>query len=72
MRECRHPNIVLFLGLCKEPSGEGRVLYANGLSLMMLTSPASFQNTSPVETFAVSSARPSRSPGVDDYHLPPI
>ncbi|CAK9783540.1 unnamed protein product [Cutaneotrichosporon oleaginosum] len=25
MRECRHPNIVLFLGLCREPSGEGRV-----------------------------------------------
>ncbi|GMK58196.1 hypothetical protein CspeluHIS016_0502280 [Cutaneotrichosporon spelunceum] len=25
MRECRHPNIVLFLGLCQEPSGEGRV-----------------------------------------------
>lgn len=26
MRECRHPNIVLFLGLSKAPQGDGRVL----------------------------------------------
>ncbi|TXT06061.1 hypothetical protein VHUM_03534 [Vanrija humicola] len=25
MRECRHPNIVLFLGLSKEPTAEGRI-----------------------------------------------
>ncbi|ODN80475.1 hypothetical protein L202_02713 [Cryptococcus amylolentus CBS 6039] len=25
MRECRHPNIVLFLGLCKAPDHDGRV-----------------------------------------------
>lgn len=27
MRECRHPNIVLFLGLSKAPPGDDRVLY---------------------------------------------
>lgn len=27
MRECRHPNIVQFIGLCHEPEEDGRVLY---------------------------------------------
>jgi len=57
MAECRHPNIVLFLGLCMAPKDDGRCLWVNQLFFLISSYPQYSQSLTIIERISPTSSR---------------